>query len=67
MYLQQYATLQEGVDWLRAQDNVDANRIAVVGICVGGSIALLAGIYLKHVRALPVLYIFTFTATAICM
>jgi carboxymethylenebutenolidase len=44
---------EEVVDWLAARDDVDADRIGVVGFCMGGGFAYLLGITGKVAAVAP--------------
>jgi carboxymethylenebutenolidase len=46
-----------GVDWLRAQANVDASRVAVWGYCTGGTLALLASCLDRTLKATVLFFI----------
>src|SRR5690606_31547689 len=40
-----------GVDWARAQAQVDSRRVAVWGYCTGGTLAMLAASLDRHLAA----------------
>lgn len=48
--------LQASFDWLAAQENVDANRIAIIGHCWGGRVAWLGACHNPAYRACAVFY-----------
>jgi dienelactone hydrolase len=43
--------VKSGIDWLRARDNVDGERLAVVGGSKGGELALLLGATFPEIKA----------------
>jgi carboxymethylenebutenolidase len=50
------ADLQAAQEWLRTDEQVDGERLGVVGHCWGGRIAWLAACHLEHLSAAAVFY-----------